>query len=46
MDLGAERRHRASLSAGLFFLIVEKSEMLPEGKVWVSIRPDVEPGGR
>lgn len=46
MDRGEEGRHRASPSAGLFFLIVEKSEMLPEGEVWVSIHPDVEPGGR
>lgn len=46
MDGGEEGRHRASLSAGLFFLTVEKSAMLPEGKVWVSFRPDVEPGGR
>lgn len=39
MDRGEEG------ATGLHFL-VEKSEMLPEGKVWVSIRPDVEPGGR
>lgn len=30
MDGGEEGRHRASLSAGLFFLTVEKSAMLPE----------------
>lgn len=46
MDRTGEGRHCASLSAGLCFPVFENSEMLPEGKVWVSISPDVETGGR
>lgn len=46
MDRMGEGHHCASLSAGLCFLIFENSEMRPEGKVWVSISPDVETGGR
>lgn len=39
-----EELHGASPSSGLCFLISENSEMLPEGKAWVNICPDVETG--
>lgn len=43
-DRMVEELHGASPPARLCFLISENSEMLPKGKVWVNICPDVETG--